>query len=61
MLLLDVALYSCCVLLIAVMKFSETKRAVDLLIFFVIPLMHLAYGIAEWVEVFRPNRDLSEG
>jgi len=25
-----------------------------------IPVMHLSYGLAEWFEFFRPNRDLSE-
>ena len=38
----------------------ETKRLSDLGVFFVIPGMHLSYGIAEWVEVVMPNKDLSE-
>jgi len=41
-------------------KFMETRRKVDLLIFLLVPVMHLSYGLAEWSEILRPNRDLSE-
>ncbi|HMP73209.1 MAG TPA: glycosyltransferase [Kiritimatiellia bacterium] len=40
-------------------KVMETRRASDALMVFMVPFMHLAYGWAEWVEVFRPDRDLS--
>ncbi len=56
----DVGLYLLADAWITVSKFAETRRPVDLLIFFLIPFMHLSYGIAEWIELFRPNKDLSE-
>ena len=56
----DLALYALADAWITWSKFVETRRAVDLLIFFVIPVMHLSYGIAEWTELLRPNKDLSE-
>lgn len=40
-------------------KYCATRRKVDLLIFFLIPVMHLTYGLAEWVELFRPGKDFS--
>ena len=60
LLALDLALYALADAWITWSKFLETRRAVDLLIFFVIPVMHLSYGIAEWTELLRPNKDLSE-
>ncbi len=54
------ALYMLGVLTAAALKVRETKRAADFAIVFMIPLMHASYGIAEWVEVFFPDRDLSE-
>jgi len=56
----DLALYALADAWIAWSKFRETRRAVDLLIFFIIPVMHLSYGLAEWTELLRPNKDLSE-
>lgn len=40
--------------------FVRSKRVSDLLLFFVIPFMHVSYGLAEWAELFTPGRDLSE-
>ena len=57
---LDVVLYVLADGYITLSKVAETKKPVDLLIFLLIPLMHIAYGIAEWTEYFRPNKDLSE-
>ena len=37
----------------------RTRRPASLLVFFTVPIMHIAYGLAEWSEVIRPNRDLS--
>lgn len=37
----------------------RTRRPDDLWLFFIIPLMHISYGLAEWVEFCRPDRDLS--
>lgn len=56
----DLALYALADAWITWSKFLETRRVVDLLIFFMIPVMHLSYGIAEWTELLRPNKDLSE-
>jgi glycosyltransferase involved in cell wall biosynthesis len=39
---------------------ARTRRGVDLLVFFMIPVMHVSYGVAQWVEILRPGRDLSE-
>jgi len=37
----------------------KTHRLVDALLIGMIPVMHLCYGVAEWIEWFRPNKDLS--
>ena len=47
------------VAVVAVYKMMETRRADMGLLVFIIPVMHLCYGIGEWVEFLRPNRDLS--
>lgn len=57
---LDLELYVLTVLVIALQMAVKTHRVSDLLLFFIIPVMHLSYGLAEWFEFFRPNRDLSE-
>jgi GT2 family glycosyltransferase len=57
---LDVVLYLLMDAGITFSKVCQTRRAVDLLIFLLIPMMHLSYGIAEWIEFFRPGKDLSE-
>jgi hypothetical protein len=31
-----------------------------MLVFFMIPIMHVSYGVAQWVEIMRPGCDLSE-
>jgi len=60
LLLLDIAAYLLVDIYITLKKFSETKKKIDLLIFFLVPIMHLSYGWAQWLEFFRPNKDLSE-
>lgn len=57
---LDLALYALMALAVALETAVQTRRLRDLLVFFMIPVMHLSYGLAEWFEFFRPNRDLSE-
>lgn len=50
-------------LVVAVVTFAlamRTRRLVDLLVFFLIPVMHVSYGIAQCVECVIPDRDLSE-
>ncbi len=58
--LAGLAAYAAVNLWIAFRKAFDTRRAVDLLIFFLIPVMHISYGLAEWAELLRPGRDLSE-
>lgn len=43
----------------ACLKWRDEKDKKALLIFFMIPGMHLSYGLAEWIELIRPGRDLS--
>jgi cellulose synthase/poly-beta-1,6-N-acetylglucosamine synthase-like glycosyltransferase len=57
---LDLELYALMALVVALETAVQTRRPRDLLVFFMIPVMHLGYGLAEWFEFFRPNRDLSE-
>lgn len=54
------ALYGTAVAAIALLKYFETLNVRDLLIFLLVPVMHASYGVAEWSELLRPNRDLSE-
>jgi cellulose synthase/poly-beta-1,6-N-acetylglucosamine synthase-like glycosyltransferase len=42
------------------LKWRDEKNRKAWLIFFIIPGMHFVYGLAEWVELFFPNRDLSQ-
>jgi len=60
LLLVDLALYFIAVLWITFTKVLETRRGSDLLLILVVPFMHLSYGLAEWIELIRPNKDLSE-
>ncbi len=57
---LDIGLYALMAAAVTLETAAQTRRARDLLVFFMIPIMHLSYGFAEWFEFFRPNRDLSE-
>lgn len=38
----------------------QSRRPVDLLLFFMQPFMHLSYGVGIWTELFRPGRDLGD-
>lgn len=60
LLALDLLQYALVDFWVTMKMFSQTKRASDLLLFFVVPVMHLAYGIGSWVEFIRPGKDLSE-
>jgi len=60
LLLASLALYVLADLWVTLAKYRETRRRVDLLIFFLIPIMHASYGLAEWVELVCPGKDLSE-
>ena len=54
------ALYLLFAAAIAIATALREKRAGDLLLVLAIPFMHVAYGLAEWSEFFRPGRDFSE-
>jgi len=41
------------------LKWRDEKDAKALLIFFMIPGMHFSYGLAQWIELVCPGRDLS--
>ncbi|MDD5482820.1 MAG: glycosyltransferase [Kiritimatiellae bacterium] len=43
----------------AFLKWRDERDFRALLIFFMVPGMHLCYGLAGWIELFFPNRDLS--
>ena len=38
----------------------ETRRPGDAWLLGLIPVMHISYGLGEWIELCRPGRDLSE-
>ncbi len=59
LLLAGLTVYTLADLWATLAKFRETRRPVDLLIFFLIPIMHASYGLAEWVELVRPGKDFS--
>ncbi|MBI2441488.1 MAG: glycosyltransferase [Lentisphaerae bacterium] len=60
LLLISAVHYAVADLFFTLAKYRATRRSVDLLIFFIIPIMHACYGLAEWVELLRPGRDFSE-
>lgn len=60
LLLLNLALYALAAVAITLHKFAETRRPFDLLMVFIIPVMHVVYGMAEWAELLLPDYDLSE-
>lgn len=60
LLILDLVAYALADFWITLAKVAETKRKADLLLFFLVPVLHLSYGLAEWTELLRPNKDLSE-
>lgn len=59
LLVAGLAVYLLAALAITADKVRETRKWRDVLMFPLVPLTHLSYGIAEWVEIFRPGRDLS--
>lgn len=57
----EVAAYLVAVLAVTVALVARTRRAADALVFLLVPVMHVSYGVAQWVEFLVPDRDLSEG
>jgi cellulose synthase/poly-beta-1,6-N-acetylglucosamine synthase-like glycosyltransferase len=60
LLALDLGLYAAAAAAVTLETVWRTRRWRDLLLFFMIPVMHLSYGVAEWVELMRPNSDFGE-
>ncbi len=60
LLALDLGIYAGLALAVAVETVAQTKRWGDLGLAAMIPLMHLAYGLAEWAEGLFPGKDFSE-
>ncbi|HAL91524.1 MAG TPA: hypothetical protein DCM68_00665 [Verrucomicrobia bacterium] len=56
----DLGLYVLMALAVAVETVATTRRTGDFWLLAMIPWMHLAYGLAEWAEGFRPGTDFSE-
>ncbi len=54
------ALYAAGCLAAATAAAWRSRQWRDLLVVFLIPLMHAGYGVGQWVELLRPNTDLSE-
>ncbi len=57
----DLGLYALMALGVTVKTVMRTRQAGDFWLLAMIPWMHLAYGLAEWAEIFRPGTDFSEG
>lgn len=60
LLTLNLAAYAFVSVWIALEVVMQTRRVSDLLLIPIQPFMHLAYGVGIWVEVFRPDKDLSD-
>ena len=56
----ELGLYALMALGVAARTAVRTRRGMDLWLVAMIPWMHLAYGLAEWSEFFRPGMDFSE-
>lgn len=56
----DVGLYAFLALGVAAETVARTRRGGDGWLVAMIPWMHVAYGLAEWAEFFRPGVDFSE-
>ena len=61
LLLAELGAYALLALAVAGRMAWSTRRWDDLGLWGMIAWMHLAYGLAEWVEVVRPGKDFSEG
>ena len=56
----ELAAYVLVAVAVAAWTVWRTRRACDWALLLVVPLMHVAYGLAEWAEVLRPGRDFTE-
>ena len=60
MLALDLVLYAIADAWMALNVVVETRRPLDLCLFFINPFMHVSYGVGIWYEVLRKNKDLGD-
>lgn len=60
LLALELGLYALAVLAVVARTVWRTRRGIDAGLLFVVPFMHVAYGLAEWAEWLRPGKDFSE-
>ena len=60
LLALELGLYFLAVLALVGRTVWRTRRPADAGLLAVVPLMHVAYGLAEWAEGLRPGKDFSE-
>ena len=60
LLLLDLALYACVICWFTTEVVFQTRRWMDLWLLVMQPFMHLSYGAGIWLEVLRPDKDLSD-
>ena len=60
LLAVDLFFYAALVAGVTLVTTWRTRKLRDLGLLFMIPFMHAAYGMAQWVELFRPGRDFSE-
>lgn len=61
LLALELAIYALAALGVTLETAVKTRRIGDLWLWTMIPWMHVAYGLAEWVELVRPDKDFSLG
>lgn len=60
LLAMDLGIYALAVLAVTLHAMARTRRISDAGLLLIIPVMHLAYGLAEWAEALVPDRDFSE-
>lgn len=60
LLALDLGLYALLALGITARMVLRTRQWRDGALLALIPLMHIAYGLAQWAELVRPGKDFSE-
>jgi GT2 family glycosyltransferase len=60
LLLIELALYALVIVWFTWEVVRESRRAIDLLLVFMQPFMHLSSGVGIWTELLRPDKDLSD-
>lgn len=60
LLVAELAVYFLAAAAVTTALVARTRRVDDVLVFLLIPVMHMSYGVAQWIELLWPDRDLSE-